>query len=205
MNKKIIIVGAFHEIIELVEENGLNIVGMIDDKKKKSYRNYKIIGKDKEADKLTKAYKNALIVITPDKPKVREKLFLYYCKLGFKFISLVSDESHISKSATLGQGVIIQYGVNVSSECYIGNFVKLNTKSNVMHDSFIGDFTTISPNAVILGNVKIGERCYIGANATVLPNIKICADTIIGAGAVVTKDIKVPATFIGVPARQLKK
>ena len=205
MNKKIIIVGAFHEVIELAEENGFDIIGLIDNNKICSYRTYEILGNDNEAKNILNSQKNVPLIIAPDIPHIRAQLFSYYSELGFKFISLISKNSNISKSAVIGNGTISQAGVNVSAECNIGKFVKLNTNCNVMHNSIIGDFTTIAPNAVILGNVKIGKLCYIGANATILPNIEICDNVIIGAGAVVVKNIKEGKTFAGNPARQLIK
>lgn len=205
MNNKVIIVGAFHEIIELAEENDFEIVGLIDKKKTGLYRNYKILCNDNDAKKLATLFRELPLIITPDEPAIRQKLKLYYSGLGFKFSSLLSKDSKISINAVIGLGTIIQSGVNISSECVIGEFVKLNTKCNLMHNSIVGDFTTIAPNAVILGNVTIGCRSYIGSNSTILPGIKIGNNVIIGAGAVVTKAVPDDKIIIGNPGRELKK
>ncbi|MFZ1320190.1 MAG: NeuD/PglB/VioB family sugar acetyltransferase [Ignavibacteria bacterium] len=201
---KVLLVGAFHEIIELAEDNGMEIAGMIDNEKTGNYRKYKIICNDKDAPNLSDIYKNIPLLITPDVPMIRKKLHKYYRESGFIFSSLVSKDSMISKSAVIGTGTIIQSGVNVSAESKIGKFVKLNTKCNIMHDSTIGDYSTIAPNAVLLGNTNVGDLCYIGSNATILPNVCICDNVIIGAGAVVNKDIDISGTYAGVPAKLLK-
>lgn len=201
---KIIIVGAFVEVIELAEELNYEIVGLVDDKKNNEYKGYPILLNDSDGSVLDKKYLDYRIVITADMPFVRKKLFDRYNNAGFEFENLISESSKISKSSTIGKGVIIQHGVNVSSEVIIKNFVKLNTNSNVMHNSNVGYFTTIAPNAVLLGNVKIGDNCYIGSNATILPNINICSDVVIGAGAVVVKDIIVPGVYVGTPAIKMK-
>jgi len=205
VKKKVIIVGAFHEIIELVEENGFEIVGLIDNEKTGLYRNYQILCNDNNAPKLVTIFKALPLIITPDKPSLRGKLHLSYSNLGFDFVSLISKDSKISKSATINIGTIIQNEVNISAECIIGKFAKLNTKSNIMHNSIVGDYTTIAPNAVVLGNVKIGRYCYIGSNATILPNIEICDNAIIGAGSVVTKKVEANLVVAGNPAIILKK
>ncbi len=202
MKKQIIIVGAFHEIIELAEDLNISIVGLIDTEKKGSYRNYPVLADDNTANNLSAEIKQIPIVITPDMPAIRMRLSKLYTGFGYDFFTLISFEAKISKSAQLGKGVVIQYGVNISAKAEISDFVRLNTNCNVMHDSTIGRYTTIAPNAVILGNVQIGESCYIGANATILPNISICDHVVIGAGAVVTKNIDSPGTFIGVPAKR---
>jgi sugar O-acyltransferase (sialic acid O-acetyltransferase NeuD family) len=203
MGNDIIIVGAFHEVIELAEEAGVRIAGLIDNVKKDSYRDYPILGNDSDAISLSLLQRKTPIVITPDLPEIRAKLFDFYEKSGFTFSSLVSPNANISKTAAIGIGTIIQSGVNVSSEVRVGKFVKLNTACNVMHNTIVDNFTTVAPNAVILGNVSIGEFCYIGANATILPNIKICNNVVIGAGAVVTKNISERGKYAGVPARKI--
>ena len=205
MNANIIIVGAFIEMIELAEENGLNIIGLIDNKKKKKYLGYPIIGKDSEASYLLSSSKEVPLIISPDSPTIRKKLHNYYKDLGHIFSGIISKEAKISKSARIGKGTIVQAMVNVSSECNIGSFVKLNTYCNVMHNCQIGNYTTVSPNSVILGNVTIGERCYIGSNSTILPNITLIDDIVIGAGAVVTKNLSEQGVYVGCPARRLLK
>lgn len=204
MGNKILLVGGFHEIIELAENESYVIVGIIDKQGEGVYRDYSIISDDKNAVFLDPKFKAYPILITPDEPITRERLYEYYNSLGYHFTSLISNKSIISKTAVVKNGSIIQTGVHVSAESVIGQFVKLNTNSNIMHNAIINDFTTIAPNAIILGNVTIGKYCYIGANSTILPNISICDSVIIGAGAIVTKDIFLAGTYIGNPARLLK-
>lgn len=203
MSKKVIIVGAFHEIIELAEQNNLKVVGLIDNIKVGRYFNYPVLCNDDSAIDLPKYYLKIPLIVTPDKPMTRNELYIYYSRLGYFFKTLASNKASISNSAEIGSGSIIQSNTNISSEVSIGIFVKINTFCNIMHDSCIDNFTTIAPNAVILGNVKIGKYCYIGANATILPNTVICDNVIVGAGAVVTKDISKPGKYIGIPARPL--
>ena len=205
MKSEIIIVGAFHEIIELAEENDYKIIGLIDNTKITSYRNYIIFCNDSSASKLNHKLKQIPLVISPDMPSLRMHLVNYYKKNKFHFTSIISRRATLSSSAKIAQGSVVQNGVNISAEVEVGKFVKLNTMCNVMHNSVIGDYTTVAPNTVILGNVKIGEACYIGANATVLPNIQIADKVIIGAGSVVTKNILKSGTYIGIPARELQR
>lgn len=207
MSKKwIIIVGGFHEIIELCEDLKYSIIGIIDNVLPSNSFSYPILGTDKDIDSLFKEFGTVPLVLTPDSPIVRKKLYHLYSDIGFSFETVISPYARISNSAKIGQGAIVQHGVNVSSNTNIGRFVKLNINSNVMHDSYIGDYSTIAPNAVILGRIKIGEGSYIGANATILPNKNIEKNVMIGAGAVVTKSInKENSIYVGNPAKEITK
>ena len=201
MDKKVILIGGFHEIIELCEEANFEVVGIIDNNIIGSYLGYPIIGTDDEAQLLFNEYGKIPLIITPDYPLLREKLVCKYSVIGYKFKTLISPQSKISKYANIGNGTVIQSGVNVSSFSTIGDFVKLNVNCNIMHDTIIEEYATIAPNSVVLGRVKIGKKSYIGANSTILPEIQIDDNVMVGAGAVVTKNVISNSIIKGVPAK----
>lgn len=197
----VIIVGGFHEIIELAETCKYNIVGLIDNQLENEYFGYPILGSDADAEYLFKTYNYTKVIITPDQPFIRMNLVKFYSNIGYRFCNLISPLSKISKSSKIGIGTIVQDFVNVSANCCIGSFIKLNTYSNIMHDVIIEDFTTVAPNTVLLGRVRVGKNCYIGSNSTILPDKTIGDNAIVGAGAVVTKDVFSDSIVKGVPAK----
>lgn len=205
MMKKVILVGGFHEVIELCETENVEIIGIIDNFKKGNYLGYQILGTDNDIKEIHNSFSEIPVIISPDQPQKRNNLVNLYNSAGFKFYSLFSSNSLISKSAVIGNGVLIQGKVNISSFVNIGNFVRINSMANIMHDTIIDSFTTIAPNAVLLGKVKIGSNCYIGANSTILPYISIGNNSVIGAGAVVTKNVPSNITIVGNPGRELVK
>lgn len=182
-NDKVIIIGAFHETVELCELCNKQIIGIIDSCRTDSFMGYPILGSDEDAYSIYSSYPDCGIIISPDSSKVKRKLSQLYSNAGFRFASLISPKATISRTAKIGNGVIIQSGVNVSSSAEVGDFCKLNFNSNIMHDVVIGNYSIIAPNAVLLGRAKIGSDTYIGANSTILTdtyvpdttNVKPCS------------------------------
>ena len=201
MKIDVILVGGFHEMIELCEDCGLNIVGIIDNNLIGNYFGYPVVGKDCDAEALFTEYGKAKIIVTPDPPNLRKKLVEYYKSIGYSFIKVISPQAKVSRYAKIGDGTVIQSGVNVSSSTIIGSFCKLNTNCNIMHDNIVEDYATIAPNAVSLGGVRVGESSYIGANCTILPGMAIGSNSVVGAGSVVTHNIANGKTVKGVPAK----
>lgn len=201
MKKQILLVGAYHEMIELCESCGYEVAGIFDNKFENEYYGIKILGTDAEAEKLFHQYGNIPVVVTPYMPTLREKLVKMYAAIGYKFATIISPEARISKYSTIGEGSVIQAGVNVAANTHIGKFVKLNTMCNIMHDDEIGDFVTVSPNAVTLGYVTIEDRAFLGANCTILPNLTVGERAVVGAGSVVTKNVEANKVVKGSPAK----
>ena len=201
MKQKILLVGAYHEMIEVCEDAGFEIVGIIDNKETGEYYGVPVIGTDDDAEALKKQYPNIPVVISPFMPKARKKLYELYASLGYTFATVISPKATVSRFATIGEGTVILNGVNVAANTHIGRFVKLNTMCNIMHDNVIGDFVTVSPSALTLGYVTIEETAFLGGSCTILPYKKVGAGATVGAGAVVTKDVAAGQVVKGNPAR----
>lgn len=204
MTKRVIIIGFFQEVVELCEECNIEIVGYIDTNTS-FITDIPFLGTDAEAGALFTKFGNIPLLLTPDSPSVRKKLADYYSNFGYQFLNVISPTATISKTATIGDGVLIQTGVNVSSNVMIGDFVRLNTKSNVMHDCEVAAFSTVAPNAVLLGKVIVNTLSYIGSNATILPGCAIGKNTIVGAGSVVVKNVEENSVVAGNPSKILRK
>jgi acetyltransferase-like isoleucine patch superfamily enzyme len=125
------------------------------------------------------------------------------------------------------------YGCSIGDDCFIGPFVEIQKnvtvgkRTSVQSHAFIcemvtvGDDCFISHGAMFINDTftfggpakgvkelwkstNIGNRVSIGTNATVMP-VTICDDVVVGAGSVVTKDISEPGTYVGNPAKLIKK
>lgn len=198
---KIILVGGFAEAIELAEECGREIVGLIDPSLSREHGGYPVLGNDEDAGTIAAAYPSVPVLIAVDEPQKRMRLVESYRRAGFAFASLIHPAAKISRSARIGHGVLAQFGVHVSAGAAIGDHVRLNVYANVTHDVTVGEGTTIAPNAVILGRARIGERCYVGAHSTILVDVEVGSGATVGAHANVTRDVAPGQVVVGNPAR----
>ena len=199
--ERVLLVGGFAEVVELAEACGKHIVGLIDPDASTASLGYPILGDDTDAARVHARHPTAAAFVAVDDPQRRARLVELYARAGFAFTNLIHPQAKLSRSATLGVGVMVQYGAHLSSGVRLADHVRVNVYANLMHDVHVGRGTTVAPNAVVLGRVRIGERCYIGAHATVLPDIAIGDGSCIGAQATVTKAVTAGSVMVGNPAR----
>jgi len=202
--KRIILIGAFIETVELCEKCGYEIAGIVDSEAKDTYLGYPVLGNDEQFLERKEDYLDIPLVLVPDSPRVRELLYNKYKSAGFCFETIVSPNAIVSKSASIGEACLIQDGCNISAAVQMGAGVRVNTGANIMHECSVADFVTVAPNAVVLGRCELKDRVYIGANATVLPGHVAEEDAMVGAACVVTKDVPSGVVVIGNPMRRLR-
>lgn len=201
--EQIILVGGFAEIIELAEECGKRIVGIIDPHLRGTQAGYPVLGADTDAAAIRARFPGVPVFVGLDDPERRRRLVDGYLQAGYAFADLVHPGARLSRTAELGCGVMVQYGAHLSANVRVGDHVRVNVCANVMHDVTVGAYSTIAPNAVVLGRVRIGAGCYIGAHATILPDLEVGEGSVVGAHANVTKPVGAGSVVVGNPARPL--
>ncbi len=122
-----------------------------------------------------------------------------------RLIKLIHPNVVIADGVEIGEGTVVMAGVVINAGAKIGRGCIINTSSSIDHDCVVGDFVHISVGVHLCGTIKVGEKTWIGAGSTVINNVNICGNCTIGAGAVVIKDIDEIGTYIGVPAKMIKK
>ncbi len=158
----------------------------------------KWLGRDDDWSRVQAERPGLKVALAVDPPPLRRKLSAVY---GEAMATIVAPDAHVSASASLGAGVVVQSACHISRDVRIGRACKLNIGVLIHHDCTIGDFSTLAPRAHLLGAVKVGAGCFIGAGAIILPHLSIGDGAIVGAGAVVTRDVPANATVKGVPAK----
>ncbi|MCB1466813.1 MAG: acetyltransferase [Rhizobiaceae bacterium] len=120
---------------------------------------------------------------------------------GFQIATAISPFAYISRSAQVGEGVLVVAGAVVNAETVIEDFVIINTNASVDHDGRIGAGAHIAPRCALAGCVSVGAQTLVGVGSSVLPQVTIGANSTIGAGSCVVRDIPANAKAFGVPAR----
>ena len=197
MSKKIAIIGGgghCRVIIDIINLNNYDIIGIYDDNKTGLFSGYKILGKISDLDPKIENY-----VIGIGNDKVRKLIYEKYPELNWCTLihpsSIIASNCKIDKGTVICAGSVIQPCVNIGKHCII------NTNCNIDHESIINDFSSICPGVTICGQVNIGKLCFIGANATVIQNINIEDNSIIGAGSVIIKDVERNSKIVGNPGK----
>jgi sugar O-acyltransferase (sialic acid O-acetyltransferase NeuD family) len=136
-------------------------------------------------------------------PAVKKKLVETW--RGENYTNVISEESYIDPSVSIGKGCIVGPRSVITTNVEIGDHVLINIAATISHDCSIGNFATISPGAHIGGRVSIGDGAFVGIGAVISNDVKIARGVVIGAGAVLVDDASVEnGVYVGVPATLLK-
>lgn len=202
MSDLIIIGGGGHAkvIADIASLNGYKIRGFLDDNAAvEKLLEYKRLGN--VCDCLR--YADCCFIIAIGNNAIRRSIAEKYSNLDY--VTLIHPGAYIGSDVRIGKGTVLLPGAIVNACTLIGNGCVINSGAVVEHDCEIGDFTLVAPNSTICGMTKVGSDCWIGAGSIVNNVLSISDNVTVGSGAVVVKDITEPGTYVGVPAKILKK
>ncbi len=121
-----------------------------------------------------------------------------------RFPPLVDPTAVVARSATLGEGTVINAAAVIGANTRLGAFVSVNRSASVGHDDHIADYATLGPGCVLTGEVHVGRGAFLGAGCVLLPKVRIGANAVVGAGAVVLDHVPDTAVVMGNPARVIR-
>lgn len=207
MNESVIMIGAGGHAKVCIEEYqaiGGTVdfcIGNVDSQK--TCLGVPVLHGDDNIAHLSSTYKYAFVAVGDN--HLRGQLALYLRASGYTLINIISRNAFVSPTAFLGNGVLVMPGAVINSGVSLSDLVIVNSGAIVEHDCKVGHACHLGPRSAIGGGVNLGERVFLGIGAIVLPMVIIGNDSTLGAGAVAIHDLPGDATYIGVPARLIKK
>ena len=133
---------------------------------------------------------------------IRKRVFEEIKRNGATLVNLVHPKATVSRSATLGVGVLVAAGAVVCTGAVVEDGAIVNTLASVDHDCYLGAFSHVSAGVHMVGATRIDGDTFVGVGATIIKDV--CSHCLIGAGAVVAKTITESGTYVGVPARKIR-
>lgn len=176
------------------------VLGRVNIKNKIKYKN-KIFNIKDFYEKYKKNKIKGIVAIGDN--KIRKQVVHEVEKIipNFKWVTLISKNSIISKKTKIGDGSMIISGTVINTNSKIGKHCLINTRSIIDHDNIWEDFSSSGPGVSSAGSVKIKKNSHIGIGSTIKEKIIIGENTIIGAHSFVNKNCKKNSIYFGVPAK----
>lgn len=91
------------------------------------------------------------------------------------------------------------------SDTVIGDYTKINNLCHIAHNNRIGKNVVVTACVNLSGGNVIEDDAWIAPNASLKGYIHVGEGAVVGMGAVVTKDVPAHETWVGNPARELKR
>lgn len=189
------------ELFDLLADSGIPVGGFIGGELQDHLR-APWIGHDEKIDTLPR---EATIFVAVAEPVLRQKLAERVLAKGRRLGSLIHRFAWVASSAQVEDGVVVYPNATVHARVRLERSALINTNATIGHDAIIGAFGRINPSASIGGAVKLAPGTVVGMAASIRERLSVGPGVVIGAGATVVTDLNEPGTYIGTPARLLRR
>jgi sugar O-acyltransferase (sialic acid O-acetyltransferase NeuD family) len=122
-----------------------------------------------------------------------------------RFTSSVHPAVHVPDGCAVGVGSILLAGSVLTADVRVGDHVVVMPNVTLTHDDVLEDYATVCAGVSLGGAVRVGSEAYLGMNAAVRENHTIGAGATLGMGAVLLRDQPAGETWVGVPARPVRR
>lgn len=204
--KDLVIIGAGNVGGFLVYNQNLfaekyNLLGFLDDdinKLGKEFYGLKVIG---YTEHLFTMNKDVAVVIGIGFPKAKRKVFEKIKDNGNEFPSFIANNAWLSKSVSVGKGVILYPGVSINYETMVEDFVIMNMNCAIGHNCYISKFSALAPGVNLAGFTKLEEAVDMGIGSATKQNIIVGSDAVIGGQTMLIKNVEPGTKVAGVPGK----
>lgn len=114
--------------------------------------------------------------------KYREVLVKSLREKGASFTGFVHPTAFVSKSASVGEGVVIAPNVTVGPFARIGDYTLVNSRCSIAHNSEVGRYNFLSPNVCLSGHTRVGDSNLFGINSATIPGVRVGSRNKVMAG-----------------------
>jgi len=146
-------------------ENGKDVCGV------------KVIGNIRDIEKLREEF--SMLVVCIGNNALREKIYRQAGELGYSFPNIIVESAYISPYATIGCGCIILNNAVVQNGASVGDGVILNAGVEAHQDCRIDSCTLIYANSVVRSYARVGKRVKIESTVTIGNNVVIEDDRVV--------------------------
>ena len=139
-----------------------------------------VVGKISDLQELFADYKR--LVVTIGNNPLREKIYERAAEIGYSFPNIIVPSAYISPYASIGSGCVILNNVVIQNNAKVGNGVILNPGVEIHHDSVVEDYVLIYTNSVVRSLARVCNRAHIGSTLTISNEVVVPEDAVIENG-----------------------
>ncbi len=119
-------------------------------------------------------------------------------------MNAVHKAAVIAKSASIGNGNLINAGAVLNAASEIGNHCIVNSRAVIEHGAVLGDYVQLGTGAVVGAGAQLAEGVLIGTGAVVVSGVKIGKNAQVAPMSLVMANVPAGETVFGIPAKPLK-
>lgn len=215
MNKKVVIIGGEGNggvIAACIEDNRKRfgdleweVVGFVNDYEKRVVK-YPVLGGTDDVSRLLENpdYYFMWGIHMIGKNILTEQVFRKVNIPKDRFATIVHKTAFVADTAVLDPGVFIMSNCYVGAQAHIGQCSLMMANSMIGHNTEVGALCHFSVGSITSSYVNIGLCSDVTLGAKIIEKVNIGNFAVAGAGSLVTKDIPDYEIHIGTPAKYMK-